>query len=218
MTPSDATEADLKAISVFLYQELTKNNTNLNRTIDDYQDLAFSKFGQVFNSDEWDRWFDNEIQELSEKIRDGQNTLVTETLDNASEHDKDSLKETPWRSEYVEKDYKYNSSSQDDKVSGADLDGQSANEVNVLNRQNLEVASAKNIHVPATHTLYSWAATNIKSQVPATHTIFSWTGTVLPTLRTQFSEGATQSIDDTSGTVPKCDCGSLTDQVQHSDH
>ena len=193
MTPSDATEADLEAISAFLYQQLAQNNTNLIKTIDDYQDLAFSEFGQVFNSDEWDRWFANEIQKLLKKIEDGGNAIATSNMqsldDNdgnsiATEHDKDSQKNT-------QIDITYNSSLQNAKTSGMKINGESA-EPNVLNPQDFEDACTKNIHVPVTHTLYSWTATGRNLQVPATHTLFSWKATArnakLPSLHAQFTQ------------------------------
>ena len=209
-TPSDASEADIEALSAFLYQQMASAGTDLNKTLDDYQDLAFEAFDQVFNSDEWDDWFDNEIKVLSKKLESVKqpNILSHSNIDTsndecttaAQDHKHMTNSEVNSDEDINYKDAVASSSERsidrnDDVVEAENQDAALVPKIDGdIHKEDISTSSCKPIadtHVAGPRVHHNIVTDNVR--VPATHTSFSWTATAnrthVPASHTPFSWG-----------------------------
>merc|ERR1712146_253666 len=58
---------ELAEVSAFLLKELTAAGPDDDTEADVYQKKCADKFGQEFDSDEWNDWFDEEIEKLEKE-------------------------------------------------------------------------------------------------------------------------------------------------------
>ena len=61
-TPSDARNADLEAVSSYVSSLVDKAGPNDTTPANEYQDAAAERFGQPFEGEEWDAWFDKAVE------------------------------------------------------------------------------------------------------------------------------------------------------------
>merc|ERR1712032_773526 len=90
--PSDASKKELAEVSAFLLKELTAASPNDDTEADVYQDKCADKFGQEFDGDEWNDWFDKEIDKLEKEAAKGAKASA-----GANKKGKNAKKKKEWK-------------------------------------------------------------------------------------------------------------------------